>query len=95
MLTKVVPKTELGKVFSLLSSLESAVPLIISPLIVNIYKSTIDHFAGTIFIVFSAISLLVTVDLIAVYVILKKSSVGYDRLHNNVEVNQEENLIVT
>jgi hypothetical protein len=33
-----VPKSELGKVFSILSSIESAVPLLISPAVVSIYK---------------------------------------------------------
>jgi uncharacterized membrane protein len=86
MISKIVPKTELGKVFSLLSSLESAVPLIISPIIVNIYKATIDHFAGSIFLIFSGISALVFIVLFIIYLILKNSTdVAYDRLGDENE----------
>ena len=85
MITKVVPKTELGKVFSLLSSLEAAAPFILSPIIVNIYNSTINVYAGAIFFVFASIFLLVSVALISVYFLLKRLDGGYDSLHNEGE----------
>jgi hypothetical protein len=85
MITKVVPKTELGKVFSLLSSLEAAAPFILSPIIVNIYNSTINLYAGAIFFVFASIFLLVSLALVSVYFLLKKLDGGYDSLHNEGE----------
>ena len=84
LLSKIVPKTDLGKVYSMLSSLESAAPLIISPVIVNIYKATIDHFAGTIFVVFAALYLVVTLCLLTVYFLQKRPNGGYDQLHHEV-----------
>ena len=84
MISKIFPKTELGKVFSLLSSLESAVPLIISPIIVSIYKATIDHFAGSIFVVFSGIAVFISLDLLSVYIIMKRSNIiCYERIHSD------------
>jgi MFS-type transporter involved in bile tolerance (Atg22 family) len=94
LLSKIVPKTDLGKVFSILSSLESAAPLLISPIIVTIYKATIDHFAGTIFIVFATLYLLVTLCLIVVYVVLKRPNGGYDQLHNEVQHVPEQDSSV-
>ena len=90
LLSKIVPKTDLGKVYSILSSLESAAPLIISPVIVTIYKATIDHFAGTIFLVFAALFVLVTICLLIVYFVLKRPNGGYDQLHNEVLHHDDE-----
>lgn len=85
MITKVVPKTELGKVFSLLSSLEAAAPFLLSPIIVNIYNSTINVYAGAIFFVFASIFILVSLALISIYFLLKRLDGGYDSLHNEGE----------
>ena len=93
LISKIVPKTELGKVFSLLSSLEAAVPLIISPIVVNIYKATIDQFPGSVFAVFSGIYALVSITLLLVYLILKHSTaaVGYEPLHDDaVQANEAD-----
>lgn len=49
-LSKVIPASDLGKVFSFLSSLESAVPLFSGPLMTLVYNTTIETFSGGVYI---------------------------------------------
>ena len=51
MLSKCVSKAELGKIFSLLASLEAAVPLFASPLFTFVYTQTLQSWAGSVFMV--------------------------------------------
>jgi hypothetical protein len=46
-----VVKSELGKVFSLLASLEAAVPLFAAPLFTFVYNNTLSSFPGAVFLV--------------------------------------------
>jgi len=51
LLSKCVSKSELGKVFSVLASLEAAVPLVAAPLFTFVYTSTLESFLGSVFLV--------------------------------------------
>jgi len=55
MLSKLVPPYELGKVYSLLASLEASVPLFATPLFTYVYNSTIESLPGAVFLVLAAI----------------------------------------
>ena len=46
MVSKIGPKSELGKIFSLVSGLESLVPIVTLPLLTKIYNGTIEIFPG-------------------------------------------------
>ena len=46
MLSKCVSKAELGKIFSLLASLEAAVPLFAAPLFTFVYTNTLETWTG-------------------------------------------------
>ena len=50
-LSKVVIKSELGKIFSMVASLEAAVPLFAAPLFTFVYNHTLDSFPGAVFLV--------------------------------------------
>ena len=49
--TQVVVKSELGKIFSMVASLEAAVPLFAAPLFTFVYNHTLDSFPGAVFLV--------------------------------------------
>ena len=46
-----VVKSELGKIFSMVASLEAAVPLFAAPLFTFVYNHTLDSFPGAVFLV--------------------------------------------
>ena len=48
---QVVVKSELGKIFSMVASLEAAVPLFAAPLFTFVYNHTLDSFPGAVFLV--------------------------------------------
>ena len=73
MLSKCVSKAELGKIFSLLASLEAAVPLFASPLFTFVYTQTLDSWTGCVFIVQAGIFLLAEVGFLYVYFVLKRA----------------------
>ena len=50
-LSKVVVKSELGKIFSMVASLEAAVPLFAAPIFTFVYNHTLDSFPGAVFLV--------------------------------------------
>ena len=50
-LHQVTRHDEIGKVFSLLASLEGAVPLAMTPLCTEIYNSTMETFTGAVYVV--------------------------------------------
>jgi len=55
MLSKCVNKSDLGKIYSLLGSLEAAVPLLAAPLFTVVYNSTLETFPGAVFLVQASI----------------------------------------
>ena len=46
MVSKIVSKSEVGRIFSLISSLDSLIPIMIAPGLTELYKVTIDFFPG-------------------------------------------------
>ncbi|XP_076058807.1 putative peptidoglycan muropeptide transporter SLC46 [Oratosquilla oratoria] len=52
-ISKIVPQSELGKVFSMLGAWESVIPLFASPLYTAVYNATLHDFPGT-YALFSA-----------------------------------------
>ena len=46
MVSKIVSRSEVGSIFSLISSLDSLIPIIIAPGLTELYKVTIDFFPG-------------------------------------------------
>ena len=73
MLSKCVSKAELGKIFSLLASLEAAVPLFASPLFTFVYTQTLQSWTGAVFIVQAGIFLLAEIGFLYVYFVLKRA----------------------
>eukprot|EP00095_Tigriopus_kingsejongensis_P001548 maker-scaffold424_size175595-snap-gene-0.26 protein:Tk01548 transcript:maker-scaffold424_size175595-snap-gene-0.26-mRNA-1 annotation:"proton-coupled folate transporter-like" len=59
MLSKVGAKEDLGKIFALVSCLESTVPIFAMPLMTYVYNATIDTLPGTVFLVQAGIFLIV------------------------------------
>ena len=47
MVSKIVSRSEVGSIFSLISSLDSLIPILIAPGLTELYKVTIDFFPGT------------------------------------------------
>ena len=72
-LSKVTPKENLGSIFSLLASLEAAIPIVISPLMTYVYKHTINVFPGAIMIVQAGIYISSILTLSIVYILSKKT----------------------
>lgn len=71
-ISKVVPKSEVGKVFSLLSSLENCVPLFITPIVTEIYQGTLAYFPGAFFLFSSSCYGLATALLVVIFVTVSK-----------------------
>ena len=46
MVSKIVSRSEVGSIFSLISSLDSLIPILIAPGLTELYKVTIDFFPG-------------------------------------------------
>ena len=46
MVSKIVDPSEIGRIFSLVSSLDSLIPIIIGPGLTGLYNATIDIFPG-------------------------------------------------
>ena len=57
MVSKIVSKSEVGRIFSLISSLDSLIPIMIAPGLTELYKVTIDFFPG------KSISFIITVSI--------------------------------
>lgn len=57
-ISKLVPKTDLGATFALLSVVECLVALVVPPLYTLIYNSTLDVFPGTLFLVMAGVAVI-------------------------------------
>lgn len=57
-LTNVVPKEDLGKVFSLTFSVESLIPMATNPLYIYVYNSTINNTIGAFFLISAALNII-------------------------------------
>ena len=44
--SKIVARSEIGTIFSLVSSLDSLVPILVGPGLTELYNATIDYFPG-------------------------------------------------
>jgi len=56
LLSKIVVKSELGKVYSMLGCLENIIPLLVSPVLTYTYNFTLDKFPGTVYAVSACIT---------------------------------------
>ena len=73
LLSKCVSKSELGKIYSLLASLEAAVPLLAAPLFTYVYTHTLEAWTGAVFVVQAGIFLLCGLGFLFVYLTLKRN----------------------
>jgi len=71
-LSKVVVKSELGKIFSMVASLEAAVPLFAAPLFTFVYNHTLDSFPGAVFLVQASLFVLSCLIFIYLYFLLAR-----------------------
>ena len=99
-LSKVAPADELGAIFSLLASLEAAVPLMTSPLMTLVYNSTLTTFPGAIMLLSAGLYVAITINLSIVYVLFKKSessqmNIIVDDDTENILDNEEEQPIAS
>jgi len=93
MLSKCVTKAELGKIFSLLASLEAAVPLFAAPLFTYVYTHTLETWTGAVFIVQAGIFLLAGCGFLFVYLtLLRNGNQGFTELLNEEEVHQSDSV---
>merc|ERR1711874_366623 len=74
LLSKVTHQDEIGKVYSLLSSLEAAVPLAAAPLFSEIYNNTMETFIGAVYVVEAGIVGLSGIVFLYVYYLLRNFS---------------------
>ena len=88
-LSKITPENELGAIFSLLASLEAAIPLVISPFMTYVYDHTIDVFPGAIMILQAGIYILSIISLFSVYLMSRKSVMNEESVGiiTNEEIN--------
>ena len=56
LLSKIVPKSDLGKVYSMLGCLENIVPLMVSPILTYTYNNTLETFPGAVYAVSACIT---------------------------------------
>merc|ERR1719278_1557397 len=70
LLSKVVVKSELGKIFSMVASLEAAVPLFAAPIFAFVYNHTLDSFPGAVFLVQASLFVLSCFIFIYIYFVL-------------------------
>jgi len=92
MLSKCVNKSDLGKIYSLLASLEAAVPLFASPLFTVVYTSTLETYPGTVFLVQAAIFLLSSFGFTYVYFLLTRSGQEFSELVEETDDLQQNIL---
>jgi len=79
LLSKLVPKSDLGKVYSMLGCLENIIPLIFSPILTFTYNNTLDSFPGAVYAVSASITGLAVI------------SFGYICLL--IEINQDDIVV--
>ena len=60
MISKIGPEGDLGKIFSLLSSLEATAPIISSPLLSLVYNASIETFPGAVYLLQCGLFLIVS-----------------------------------
>jgi len=92
MLSKCVNKADLGKIYSLLASLEAAVPLFASPLFTIVYTSTLETFPGAVFLVQAAIFVVSGMGFSYVYFLLTRSGQDFSELVEESE-DLHENIL--
>jgi len=91
MISKCVNKSDLGKIYSLLASLEAAVPLFASPLFTIVYTTTLETFPSAVFLVQAAIFVVAGIGFSYVYFLLTRSGQDFaelveepEDLHQNI-----------
>eukprot|EP00092_Neocalanus_flemingeri_P012562 GFUD01013540.1.p1 GENE.GFUD01013540.1~~GFUD01013540.1.p1 ORF type:complete len:490 (+),score=71.29 GFUD01013540.1:897-2366(+) len=84
LLSKVVPDTDLGKVYSMLGCLEAAIPLIASPVLTIVYNSTLDTFPGAVYVTEAGIMGMALILFATVAYLMKK-----DRDRFQILINEE------
>ena len=82
LLSKVVPDTELGKVYTMLGCLEAAIPLIASPILTIVYNTTLDTFPGSVYLT-EAAAMVVAVGLFSTVALLTKRDQDRFQILNN------------
>jgi PCFT/HCP family folate transporter-like MFS transporter 1/3 len=61
MISKLVSKDEVGKVFSFVASGEATMPLIAAPLYNLVYSCTVSTYPGTVYVMSSGFNLLILI----------------------------------
>jgi len=92
MLSKCVNKSDLGKIYSLLASLEAAVPLFAAPLFTIVYTSTLDTFPGSVFLVQAALFVVAGLGFSYIYFLLNRPGLHFSELEEESEDLQEDIL---
>ena len=92
MISKVGPEEDLGKIFSLVSSLEATSPIISSPLLSFVYNSSIETFPGAVYLVQCGFFLIVGIVIAYVfYVQVRNNPVQYGTLSTVADQDEEGN----
>jgi len=56
LLSKIVPKSDLGKIYSMLGCFENIIPIVVSPVLTYTYNHTLDTFPGAVYAVSACIT---------------------------------------
>ena len=95
------PAEELGRIFSLVASLEACVPLVTSPIMTIVYNNTLEYFPGAILLISALLYLLIIVNLSIVYLLVRiterrqNSEERANIVDNEAEIAVNEAALVT
>ena len=82
LLSKVVPDTDLGKVYSMLGCLEAAIPLVASPVLTIVYNSSLETFPGAVYVTEAGIMGVAVVIFATVAYLMQKDRDRFQILNN-------------
>jgi len=84
LLSKVVPDTELGKVYTMLGCLEAAVPLVASPILTIVYNNTLNTFPGSVYLTEAGAMMLAVGLFFTVALLTKRDQDRFQILNNEL-----------
>ena len=82
LLSKLVTKSDLGKVYSMLGCLENIIPLIFSPILTFTYNHTLNTFPGAVYAVSASITGVAVLFFLYISILLETDQVGQSNKNN-------------
>ena len=97
LLSKLVSKSDLGKVYSMLGCLENIIPLIFSPILTFTYNHTLNTFPGAVYAVSASITGIAVILFLYICLLIETHQVGHSLVNNSyfnfsqADIHQLEN----